>query len=64
MKTTTSLFLLTVVVLLHSCTTAYRTGQTPDDVYFSPSRPDDEYLVVQRQETRRYRLASEDYEDR
>lgn len=64
MKTTTSLFLLAIVVLLHSCTTAYRTGQTPDDVYFSPSRPDDEYLVVQRHETRRYRLASEDYEDR
>lgn len=64
MKTTTSLCLMTLVVLFQSCTTAYRTGQTPDDVYYSPSRPDDEYLVVQRRETRRYRLASEDYEDR
>ena len=64
MKTTTSFVLLTVVVLLHSCTTAYRTGQTPDDVYFSPNRPEEEYLVLQRQETRRYRNANEDYEDR
>lgn len=64
MKTTTSLALLAIVVLIQSCTTAYRTGQTPDDVYFSPARPEDEYLTMQRQETRRYRMATEDYEDR
>ena len=26
-----------------SCTSAYKTGPTPDDVYFSPSPPQDEY---------------------
>lgn len=64
MKTTLPYFLLVSVVLLASCTTVYRTGQTPDDVYFSPARLEDEYLVQQRQETRRYRTVEEDYEDR
>lgn len=64
MKTTTSLALLAVVVLIQSCTTAYRSGQTPDDVYFSPDRPENEFLAMQQQETRRYRMATEDYEDR
>lgn len=60
---TTNLFALLLVVLLSSCTAAYRTGQTPDDVYYSPARPEEEYVRVQREESRRYRYA-EDYEDR
>lgn len=63
MKTTNLLVLLSVI-LLSSCTTAYRTGQTPDDVYYSPNRPEEEYVRVQREESRRYRYAEEDYEDR
>lgn len=63
MKTTPLLSLL-VALLLTGCSTAYRTGQTPDDVYFSPPRAEEEYVRVQRQETRRYRYAEEDYEDR
>lgn len=50
MKTTYPFTLLVLVVLLAGCTTVYRTGQTPDDVYYSPARPEDEYLVMQRQE--------------
>jgi hypothetical protein len=64
MKTTHPFTLLVLVVLLAGCTTVYRTGQTPDDVYYSPARPEDEYLAMQRQETRRYRTVEEDYEDR
>jgi uncharacterized membrane protein YgcG len=33
---------------LTSCATVYKTGQTPDDVYYSPARPQEEY--VQRDE--------------
>lgn len=64
MKTTISFALMTVVVLIQSCATAFRAGQTPDDVYFSPARPEEEYVTFQRQETRRYRMASDEYEDR
>lgn len=63
MKTTNLLVMLSVI-LLSSCTAAYRTGQTPDDVYYSPARPEEEYLRAQREESRRYRYAEEDYEDR
>jgi hypothetical protein len=31
--------LLLFIIVLNSCTTFYKTGQTPDDVYFSPTRP-------------------------
>ncbi len=35
-----SKFLLSIVtvILLSSCSTAYKSGQTPDDVYYSPAR--------------------------
>ncbi|MFM7645113.1 MAG: hypothetical protein ACKO41_00200 [Sphingomonadales bacterium] len=61
---TTSLLSVCVVLLLAGCSTAYRTGQTPDDVYFSPARPEAEYVRVQRTETRRVRYYEEDSEDR
>lgn len=61
---TTNLFVLLLVVLLSSCTASYRTGQTPDDVYYSPARPEEEYVRVQREESRRYRYAEEELEDR
>lgn len=63
MKTTCLLFILSVA-LLAGCSTAYKTGQTPDDVYFSPPRPEAEYVRVQREETRRVRFSQEDEEDR
>jgi hypothetical protein len=32
------------VVLLSSCSSAYRTGQTPDDVYYSPTRTGTDFV--------------------
>ena len=56
----TRILLLAVVVSgLASCSTAYRTGQTPDDVYFSPDRGQDEYVVVNQN-----RASGERYNDR
>ena len=33
-----------------SCTTAYKTGQTPDDVYYSPARPSGGYGEERREQ--------------
>jgi hypothetical protein len=53
-------------IVFGSCTTSYKTGQTPDDVYYSPERPREEYVrTEQRQEDNRYRYDNYDaYEDR
>lgn len=50
-KTTKIILLAFGVAALSSCSTAYRMGQTPDDVYFSPARPQterqqDEYVTA------------------
>jgi len=55
------LFLALVALTLGSCTTAYKTGQTPDDVYYSPVRPQDEYVVAQQQDDRYYYGGGQDY---
>jgi hypothetical protein len=40
-----------IIVAFNSCTTLYKTGQTPDDVYYSPARPFvEEYIETARQE--------------
>lgn len=53
------------VAAFSSCTTAYKTGQTPDDVYYSPGKPQDEYVVVEKRDDRYYSGSDEDYyEDR
>jgi len=53
--------LITSIVLLSSCSTAYRTGQTPDDVYYSPARTYEEERETtrERRENRRRELANE-----
>lgn len=59
--------LLSFALVLASCSTAYRTGQTPDDVYFSPQQPQNEYARVEnRKEENRYdkRYEAEDDDDR
>ena len=56
------LLLAITAAALSSCTTAYKTGQTPDDVYFSPTRPQDEYVRVEEKEDPRY--DEEYYDDR
>ena len=38
--------LLSLALVFASCSTAYKTGQTPDDVYYSPERPQAEYVRV------------------
>jgi hypothetical protein len=49
-----------------SCTSAYKTGQTPDDVYFSPARPGgtEEYVQSEKRDDRRYQGSDDYYEDR
>jgi hypothetical protein len=59
--------LLSAVVFFSSCTTAYKSGQTPDDVYFSPTRPQEEYVRRdddEEKERRRYRNEEDYREDR
>ena len=50
------------VIVLASCTTAYKTGQTPDDVYFSPSPPQEEYVSAKKSNDDR-KYSGEDYYD-
>jgi hypothetical protein len=57
------LLLALIVAALSSCSTAYKTGQTPDDVYFSPAPPQDEYVRTNKDE-RRYQSLDEYYDDR
>ena len=49
------LLLAITAAAISSCTTAYKTGQTPDDVYYSPVRPQDEYVRVDKNEEEQYR---------
>ncbi len=47
--------LLSLMIVFVSCTTAYKSGQTPDDVYFSRSKPQEEYVRVEKEDDRQYR---------
>ncbi len=46
------IFLLGLVVAFSSCSTAYKSGQTPDDVYYSPAPPQDTYVRTDNQDER------------
>ncbi|MGB8192260.1 MAG: hypothetical protein WCF67_10090 [Chitinophagaceae bacterium] len=50
------------IAVLSSCSTAYK-AQTPDDVYYSPARPQDEYVNVEKQKDREEYRAEEEYAD-
>lgn len=63
MKSATLLLALSVAAL-SSCTTAYKTAQTPDDVYYSPARPVEEYVRSEKEDDRQYRNDDEYYDDR
>ena len=63
MKTPVLILALTVLGFT-SCTTAYKTGQTPDDVYYSPVRPQDESADEDRDSDRRSSYSDEYYDDR
>ena len=58
------LLLAIIAVAISSCTSAYRTGQTPDDVYFSPPRPQDEYVRAEENDDQYYRYDDQYYDDR
>src|SRR5258705_5590466 len=59
------LLLALTVAALSSCTTSYKTGQTPDDVYYSPARPQEEYVrTEEKEDTRQYKNDDEYYDDR
>lgn len=58
------LLLAFAALAFSSCTSAYKTGQTPDDVYYSPVREQDEYVDVDKKDDRRYEGSDEYYEDR
>ncbi len=47
---TTSLLIAGLVIVFSSCSTAYRIGQTPDDVYYSPAPPQEEYVTTNNQQ--------------
>lgn len=57
------LFGLTALVV-SSCSVAYQTGQTPDDVYFSPGKPVDEYVRVDKRDNNYYQGQDTYNEDR
>lgn len=46
------IFLALGVAALNSCSTAYKMGQTPDDVYFSPAKPQNEYVSAEPRQDR------------
>lgn len=61
MKTT--IFILAfVIAAFSSCTTAYKTGQTPDDVYYSAAKPQSD--EVKKEKESEYTYDDEYYDDR
>lgn len=55
----TFFILAAIVFSLGSCTTMYKSGQTPDDVYYSPGRPQEDYVNVESDRNNRYQ--NDDY---
>jgi hypothetical protein len=58
------LLLALSAAVLGGCTSAYKTGQTPDDVYYSPDRQRDEYVRVKENDDTRYQSDEQYYDDR
>jgi uncharacterized membrane protein YgcG len=59
------LLLVLSAAILSGCSSAYKTGQTPDDVYFSPERQHDEYVRVKDdKDDNKYKGDDEYYDDR
>jgi hypothetical protein len=55
---------LVLIVALSSCSTAYKTGQTPDDVYYSAATPQKEEKRTETEERRDYTYTDDYYDDR
>jgi uncharacterized membrane protein YgcG len=58
------LLLFVLVTALGSCTTMYKSGQTPDDVYFSPTREVPAYVETDNRREDRYMGEDEFLDDR
>ena len=58
------LLLALSAAVLGGCTSAYKTGQTPDDVYYSPERQHDEYVRIRENDDRTYTGDADYYDDR
>ena len=58
------LLLALSVAAFSSCTTAYKSGQTPDDVYYSAAKPQDEYVQTEKEEDKQYTYNDQYYDDR
>ena len=41
---------ISLASIMMGCSTVYKTGQTIDDVYFSPARPGAEYVNIEEKE--------------
>lgn len=61
---TTILLLAVFAAVLSSCTTAYKTGQTPDDVYFSKAIPQNDNDEVRKKDKKEYSYNDDYYDDR
>lgn len=48
------LLIIAIAFVTVSCSTVYKSGQTPDDVYFSPAQDKQEYVVVDENDNRMY----------
>ena len=55
--------ILSLTLLFASCTTAYKSGQTPDDLYFSSARPEADYVST-KEEDKNKETRYESNEDR
>lgn len=58
------LLLLLIIAGISSCSTAYKAGQTPDDVYYSPVRPQNDYVRTEKDEDKTVYRDNTIYEDR
>jgi hypothetical protein len=58
-------YLLSALALFTSCSSAYKTTQTPDDVYYSPGQkiiPADDYVNYSSSDDNYLRMKAQDYE--
>jgi hypothetical protein len=54
--------IISAALFFSSCSSVYKSGQTPDDVYFSPARPQEEYVQMDQRDDKQY-SNDEDYRD-
>lgn len=59
------LLLILAIAAFSSCSTVYKSGQTPDDVYYSPEKEAGEYVEIKQNDNSRYQnFQYDDVDDR